>query len=79
MKKEDRVLLAKSYQASWYAFKGQEISVSVEDNGWFLIKFSEGSYGRKVRTSALLETLSRITDALAQKREAQGALTYTRV
>jgi hypothetical protein len=73
MKKEDRVLLARAYQSAWYAFKGQAIAVSAQDSGWFTVRHNVGGYPHKMRASDLLESLVRINESLAVKRETQEA------
>lgn len=70
MKLEERNLLAQSYQAAWYALKGQAIAVSPQENGWFLIRFPGRSLPQKVRSSQILRGIAEITETLALKRGA---------
>lgn len=79
MNKAQRNLLAQAYQSAWYAFKGQPIAVSHDEHGWFEVRHGRAVHSKKMRAFELLESLSRITESLALKREGQGSLTYTRV
>ena len=83
MNKAQKNLLAQSYQSAWYAYSGQPIEVSVDENGMFQVRYdcriSLPEWRRRLSAVELLTSLSIITENLALEREEKGSLTYTRV
>jgi hypothetical protein len=72
MTNEDKQLLAKCYQNAWNAVKNRTVTVTVELNGWFYVKYHVGNdasiilHTSRVRASRLLFGLSELTEQLAQ-------------
>lgn len=85
MTKAQNNLLAKSYQSAWYAYSGQPIAVSTDDNGLFRVRFNDANtiwlpeWRGTLRAGELLVSLSYITETLAYRREKQEPLTFTQV
>lgn len=85
MNKAQNNLLAHSYQSAWYAYSGQPIAVSTDENGLFRVRFNEANtillpeWRNTLKAEELLVSLFHITYNLALKREEQGSLTYTKV
>jgi hypothetical protein len=83
MNKAQKNLLAQSYQSAWYAYSGQPIAVSVDENGMFQVRYDCRTFlpewRRRLSATELLVSLSHITENLALEREEKGSLTYTRV
>ena len=72
---QNKRLLAKAYEAAWFAYSGQEISVSVDDKGFFHVKREEKNdlflpeWAREMNVSELLKGLYNLTSTLAVRRE----------
>lgn len=66
---ENRHTLAQAYQAAWFARFGEAITVKVGERGMFFLKDSEGRHMQGMKIGVFLNSLARMTLALASDRK----------
>ena len=78
MTRKNKWQLAKTYQSVWFAYAGQHITVTVDDDGFFHVKHQKANvlllpeWFRKMTATELLNSLYGLTNNLALKREKEG-------
>jgi hypothetical protein len=78
MTRKNKWQLAKTYQSAWFAYAGQAITVTVDDDGFFHVNHEETNdllpeWLSKMTATELLTSLYTLTLNLALKRETEGA------
>ena len=71
-------LLAQAYQSAWFTYSAQAIAVSVDTNGFFIVKTNDSNttflpeWLHAMSLTELLNSLSHLTLSLAVVREKQS-------